>query len=242
MIFHLAAVVSGQAEADFDLGMRINLDASRALLETCRAVGHMPRVVFTSSVAVYGGDLPDIVLDGTALNPQSSYGTQKPLPSCCWPTTRGAALSTAACCACPRSACARAGPMRPPRRLPAASSASPSTARRPTARGCHHAPVAAVPAPRRRGPGRRLRTRCQRRRRPPPHQPAWRVRQRRRHGARAARSGWRRSGQPRELAARRQGRAHRRQLARPLGYHARRPAGPARRRGLCGHRARLHRR
>lgn len=77
VIFHLAAVVSGQAEADFDLGMRINLDASRALLETCRAVGHMPRVVFTSSVAVYGGDLPDIVLDGTALNPQSSYGTQK---------------------------------------------------------------------------------------------------------------------------------------------------------------------
>ena len=42
MIFHLAAVVSGQAEADFDLGMRINLDASRALLETCRAVGHVP--------------------------------------------------------------------------------------------------------------------------------------------------------------------------------------------------------
>ncbi|WP_373769234.1 NAD-dependent epimerase/dehydratase family protein, partial [Delftia acidovorans] len=77
VIFHLAAVVSGQAEADFDLGMRINLDASRALLETCRAVGHMPRVVFTSSVAVYGGELPDTVLDGTALNPQSSYGTQK---------------------------------------------------------------------------------------------------------------------------------------------------------------------
>ena len=77
VIFHLAAVVSGQAEADFDLGMRINLDASRALLETCRTVGHMPRVVFTSSVAVYGGDLPDTVLDGTALNPQSSYGTQK---------------------------------------------------------------------------------------------------------------------------------------------------------------------
>ena len=56
--FHLAAIVSGQAEADFDLGMRINLDASRALLETCRALGHRPRVIFTSSVAVYGGDLP----------------------------------------------------------------------------------------------------------------------------------------------------------------------------------------
>ncbi|HCQ48461.1 MAG TPA: NAD-dependent epimerase, partial [Achromobacter sp.] len=76
-VFHLAAIVSGQAEADFDLGMRINLDASRALLEVCRALGHQPRVVFTSSVAVYGGDLPDTVRDDTALNPQSSYGTQK---------------------------------------------------------------------------------------------------------------------------------------------------------------------
>ncbi|MNK22188.1 putative epimerase/dehydratase [compost metagenome] len=76
-IFHLAAIVSGQAEADFDLGMRINLDASRALLETCRARGHTPRVIFTSSVAVYGGALPETVRDDTALNPQSSYGTQK---------------------------------------------------------------------------------------------------------------------------------------------------------------------
>ncbi|MBN3801795.1 SDR family oxidoreductase [Paraburkholderia sp. Ac-20336] len=76
-VFHLAAIVSGQAEADFDLGMRINLDASRALLEVCRAAGHAPRVVFTSSVAVYGGALPDVVQDDTALNPQSSYGAQK---------------------------------------------------------------------------------------------------------------------------------------------------------------------
>ncbi|NPT38749.1 D-erythronate dehydrogenase [Paraburkholderia xenovorans] len=76
-IFHLAAIVSGQAEADFDLGMRINLDASRLLLETCRQRGHRPRVLFTSSVAVYGGALPDVVQDDTALNPQSSYGAQK---------------------------------------------------------------------------------------------------------------------------------------------------------------------
>jgi len=76
-IFHLAAIVSGQAEADFELAMRINLDASRSLLEVCRARGHRPRVVFTSSVAVYGGDLPALVQDETALNPQSSYGTQK---------------------------------------------------------------------------------------------------------------------------------------------------------------------
>lgn len=76
-IFHLAAVVSGQAEADFDLGMRINLDASRALLDVCRITGHCPKVVFTSSVAVYGGKLPELVRDSTALSPQSSYGTQK---------------------------------------------------------------------------------------------------------------------------------------------------------------------
>ena len=76
-VFHLAAIVSGQAEADFELGMRINLDASRLLLDACRAPGHRPRVVFTSSVAVYGGKLPEVVLDTTALNPQSSYGAQK---------------------------------------------------------------------------------------------------------------------------------------------------------------------
>jgi len=76
-VFHLAAIVSGQAEADFDLGMRINLDASRLLLERCRACANVPRVIFTSSVAVFGGALPAVVQDDTALNPQSSYGTQK---------------------------------------------------------------------------------------------------------------------------------------------------------------------
>ena len=76
-IFHLAAVVSGQAEADFDLGMRINVDASRQLLDVCRRLGHRPKFVFASSVAVYGGELPAMVLDTTALTPQSSYGTQK---------------------------------------------------------------------------------------------------------------------------------------------------------------------
>jgi nucleoside-diphosphate-sugar epimerase len=76
-IFHLAAIVSGMAEADFDLGMRINLDASRHLLELCRRLGRRPRLVFTSSVAVYGGDLPETVLGSTAATPESSYGTQK---------------------------------------------------------------------------------------------------------------------------------------------------------------------
>ncbi|HEY4032191.1 MAG TPA: D-erythronate dehydrogenase [Caulobacteraceae bacterium] len=77
LVFHLAAVVSGAAEADFDLGMRVNLDASRWLLELCRRAGRTPRVVFTSSVAVYGGTLPPRVADDTPLNPRSSYGTQK---------------------------------------------------------------------------------------------------------------------------------------------------------------------
>jgi len=76
-VFHLAAVVSGQAEADFDLGMRVNLDASRLVLEACRTSARRPRVLFTSSVAVYGGELPMLVDDRTPLTPQSSYGAQK---------------------------------------------------------------------------------------------------------------------------------------------------------------------
>jgi nucleoside-diphosphate-sugar epimerase len=76
-IFHLAAIVSGMAEADFDLGIRINVDATRHLLEACRAAGQSPRVVFTSSVAVYGGELPEFISETTALNPQTSYGVQK---------------------------------------------------------------------------------------------------------------------------------------------------------------------
>lgn len=76
-VFHLAAIVSGQAEADFDLGWRINLDGSRLLLETCRALGHRPKVVLTSSVAVFGGALPAVLPEGFAVKPQSSYGAQK---------------------------------------------------------------------------------------------------------------------------------------------------------------------
>jgi len=76
-VFHLAAVVSGEAESDFDLGMRINLDATRILLEQARHNGNKPRFVFTSSVAVFGGDLPAKVLDTTPATPQGSYGAQK---------------------------------------------------------------------------------------------------------------------------------------------------------------------
>jgi nucleoside-diphosphate-sugar epimerase len=76
-VFHLAAVVSGQAEAEFDVGMRVNLDATRALLEQCRRCAAPPKVVFASSLAVFGGTLPDPVPDDAPLKPQSSYGTQK---------------------------------------------------------------------------------------------------------------------------------------------------------------------
>lgn len=79
VVFHLAAVVSAQAEEDFGLGMRVNFDATRALLDACRqsAPDGAARLVFTSSVAVFGGDLPEVVRDDTAPVPQSSYGVQK---------------------------------------------------------------------------------------------------------------------------------------------------------------------
>ena len=76
-VFHLAAVVSGQAEADTDHGYRVNLDGTRAVLDACRALGTCPRVIFASSLAVYGGELPPAVGDETPLTPQTSYGTQK---------------------------------------------------------------------------------------------------------------------------------------------------------------------
>jgi nucleoside-diphosphate-sugar epimerase len=79
VIFHLAAVVSAEAETDFDKGMRINLDGSRALLDAVRAVGngYRPRLVFTSSIAVFGAPFPDAIADEFHLTPLTSYGTQK---------------------------------------------------------------------------------------------------------------------------------------------------------------------
>jgi D-erythronate 2-dehydrogenase len=80
-VFHLASAVSGECELDFDLGMRSNLDSTRALLDALRAAGNVPRVVFSSSVAVFGPDpgqaLPAVVADDTLPAPQTSYGTQK---------------------------------------------------------------------------------------------------------------------------------------------------------------------
>ncbi|HET7408878.1 MAG TPA: D-erythronate dehydrogenase [Paracoccaceae bacterium] len=77
VVYHLAAIVSAQAEAEFDLGLDINLMGSLNVFQAARALGTAPVVVFTSSVAVYGGDVPDMIEDWTALNPQTSYGAQK---------------------------------------------------------------------------------------------------------------------------------------------------------------------
>ena len=76
-IFHLAAVVSGAAEADFDLGDRVNLEGTRRLLERARRCARPPRLVFASSVAAFGGVLPPVLDDSTTPTPQTSYGTQK---------------------------------------------------------------------------------------------------------------------------------------------------------------------
>jgi len=74
-VFHLASLVSGGAEQNFELGTKVNLDATRDLLEACRLAGHCPKFVFASSIAVYGG--VDEVTDETAVAPRLSYGAQK---------------------------------------------------------------------------------------------------------------------------------------------------------------------
>ncbi|MGC2823057.1 MAG: D-erythronate dehydrogenase [Pseudolabrys sp.] len=77
MIFHLAGVVSGEAETDFEKGYRVNLDGTRALLEAIRTANYKPKVVFTSSIAVYGVPFPQSIPDDFHLAPLTSYGTQK---------------------------------------------------------------------------------------------------------------------------------------------------------------------
>ena len=79
VIFHLAAVVSGEAELDFEKGVHVNLDGSRALIEAIRVMGegYRPRLVFTSSIAVFGAPFPETIADDFHLTPLTSYGTQK---------------------------------------------------------------------------------------------------------------------------------------------------------------------
>jgi len=77
IVFHLAAVVSAQAEADYDLGRRVNLRGTDAVIDRCRALGTQPRVVFTSSVASFSADQNAILPDNTRQIPGNSYGAQK---------------------------------------------------------------------------------------------------------------------------------------------------------------------
>jgi len=77
VIFDLAAVLSGEAEADFDVGYRVNVDGTRSLFEAVRAAEYRPRVVFSSSIAVFGPPLPGTIGDDHASTPATSYGTQK---------------------------------------------------------------------------------------------------------------------------------------------------------------------
>lgn len=77
VVWHLAAVVSSAAEADFDLGMNVNLYGLLTLLEALRKHVSKPRVIFASGCAVFGGELPDVVTDQTVVTPKSSYGMQK---------------------------------------------------------------------------------------------------------------------------------------------------------------------
>jgi len=77
VVFHLAGIVSGEAELDVDKGYRVNLDGTRALWEALRAAGPRPRVVFTSSIAVFGAPFPAAIPDDFHLTPLTSYGTQK---------------------------------------------------------------------------------------------------------------------------------------------------------------------
>jgi D-erythronate 2-dehydrogenase len=79
LIFHLAAIVSGEAEADFEKGYRVNLDGTRLLFEAIRKVGdgYKPKLVFTSSIAVFGAPFPEAIGDEFFSTPLTSYGTQK---------------------------------------------------------------------------------------------------------------------------------------------------------------------
>lgn len=76
-VLHLAAVLSGESEGDFDLAMRVNVDGTRAMLETARDTGAVPRFVFTSSLAVFGGEIPAVVPESFAVMPESTYGSSK---------------------------------------------------------------------------------------------------------------------------------------------------------------------
>jgi nucleoside-diphosphate-sugar epimerase len=124
LVFHLAAVVSSAAEADFELGMRVNLHGTLAVLDAARALAKPPRVVYASSGAVFGGEMPASVDDDFTPLPRPPTARRNSSANTCSATTRAKASSTAARCACPPSSCGRGSRMRQRHRSGAASCAS----------------------------------------------------------------------------------------------------------------------
>jgi nucleoside-diphosphate-sugar epimerase len=106
LIFHLAAIVSAEAEADFDKGYCINLDGTRRLFEAVRHIGlYAPRLVFTSSIAVFGAPFPDVIGDEFLTAPLTSYGTQKAMGELLLSDSAVAGFSTASVSGCLPFAC-----------------------------------------------------------------------------------------------------------------------------------------
>src|SRR5262249_22134227 len=130
--FHLAAIVSGEAELDFDKGYRINLDGTRMLLDAIRQAGsgYKPRVVFTSSIAVFGAPFPDAIGDEFFNTPLLSYGTQKAIGELLLSDYSRRVLSKASASACPPSASVQAFQTRPHPASSQTSFASRSRARK----------------------------------------------------------------------------------------------------------------
>src|SRR4051812_46641984 len=116
VIFHLAAIVSGEAELDFDKGYRINLDGTRMLLDAVRLAGggYKPRVVFTSSIAVFGAPFPDAIGDEFFHTPLLSYGTQKAIGELLLADYSRRGFLTAFASGCRPSASPPARPTKPP--------------------------------------------------------------------------------------------------------------------------------
>ena len=134
VVFHLAAVVSAEAEADFDKGMAVNLDGTRQLFDAIRLSPITPRVVYASSIAVFGAPFPDPIPDD--FHPTRSPPTAPRSWSArrCWPTTPAEGSSTASGSGSRPSASVPAPPTRPPRASSPASSANHSQAARPSCR------------------------------------------------------------------------------------------------------------
>ena len=241
-VFHLAAVVSGQAEADFDIGMRVNLDATRALLERCRTLAAPPKFVFTSSLAVFGGPLPDPVPDDAPVTPQASYGAQKAIGEfLVYDMTRKGFIDG-------RSLRLPTVTVRPGKPNKAASSFASGIVREPLAgvdAPCPVAPddadVGAVAARGRRQPDRRPRGARRRVHAYAVGQRARHLGGRRRHGRGAAVDRRRRRRRPREVELRSGHRPHRVDVAVEFRAEAGPGARHARGRRLRGHRARVHR-